>query len=207
MTITDSIKRQPTQLDYASPTQFKFSINKLPKVEYFCTEVNIPSLQMSNATQVTPLRDIPLPGTKLDFGDLVLTFMVDEKLENYEEVFGWLRGLGFPEDHNDYGVLVNAGRDRFPTAGKGNINKNAGREGSAIPQGPILSDATLTILSAKNNPIKEVRFKDIFPVSITGVNYSQQASDVQYLTSSVSFKYQTYTFAEPGKDPKVNFTA
>ena len=76
---------------------------------------------------------------------------------------------------------------------------NAGREGTAAPQGGILSDATLTILSAKNNPIKEVRFRDIFPVSLTGVNYSQQAGDVQYLTSSVSFKYTTYSFAEPGK--------
>jgi|TARA_B110000305_G_C19443289_1_gene643255 hypothetical protein len=199
MTSTNAITRQPTQLDYASPTQFKFNITKLPKVEYFCTEVNIPSLQMTNATQVTPLRDIPLPGTKLDFGDLVLTFMIDEKLENYEEVFAWLRGLGFPEDHSDYSNLVKSGRDRFPTQGKGVQNANAGREGTATPQGGILSDATLTILSAKNNPIKEVRFRDIFPVSLTGVNYSQQAGDVQYLTSSVSFKYTTYSFAEPGK--------
>lgn len=207
MTSTNAITRQPTQLDYASPTQFKFNIIKLPKVEYFCTEVNIPSLQMTNATQVTPLRDIPLPGTKLDFGDLVLTFMIDEKLENYEEIFGWLRGLGFPEDHSDYANLLSSGRDRFPTQGKDRVNLNAGREGTAAPQGGILSDATLTILSAKNNPIKEVRFKDIFPVSLTGVSYSQQASDVQYLTSSVSFKYMTYSFAEPGKDPKVNFSS
>lgn len=206
MTSTNAITRQPTQLDYASPTQFKFNIIKLPKVEYFCTEVNIPSLQMTNATQVTPLRDIPLPGTKLDFGDLVLTFMIDEKLENYEEIFGWLRGLGFPEDHSDYANLLSSGRDRFPTQGKDRVNPNAGREGSAAPQGGILSDATLTILSAKNNPIKEVRFKDIFPVSLTGVSYSQQASDVQYLTSSVSFKYTTYSFAEPGK-PSTLYTS
>ena len=36
--------RQPTKLDYASPTQFKFGIAKLPKVEYFCTSVNIPGI-------------------------------------------------------------------------------------------------------------------------------------------------------------------
>ena len=99
MTTTNAISRQPTQLDYASPTQFKFSITKLPKVEYFCTEVNIPSLQISNATQVTSLRDIPLPGTKLDFGDLSLTYMVDEKFENFEEIYGWVRGLGLSLIH------------------------------------------------------------------------------------------------------------
>ena len=35
MTTTNSLTRQPTKLDYASPTQFKFSILKLPKVEFF----------------------------------------------------------------------------------------------------------------------------------------------------------------------------
>ena len=81
----------------------------------------------------------------------------------------------------------------------GNLSRNAGREGTAQPQGAILSDATLSILSAKNNVIKEVRFTDIFPVGITGANFTQQASDVQYLTSTVTFKYAYYEFAEPGK--------
>ena len=62
-----------------------------------------------------------------------------------------------------------------------------------------MSDATLSILSAKNNVIKEVRFRDVFPISVSGVGFSTQASDVQYLTSSVTFKYLMYDFAEPGK--------
>jgi hypothetical protein len=192
MTTTDSITRQPTQLDYASPAQFKFKITKLPKVEYFCTEVNIPSLQMSNATQVTNLRDIPLPGTKLDFGDLQVTFMVDEKFENYEEIYGWIRGLGFPVDHKDYSTLNAAGRDRFPVQGKESTT-------AAIPAGGTLSDATLSILSAKNNVIKEVRFTDIFPTAISGVGFSQQATDINYISSTVTFKYSYYEFAEVGK--------
>ena len=56
----DSIARRPTEMDYASPSQFKFSLTKLPKVEYFCTEVNIPGLQLGSATQLTSLRDIHL---------------------------------------------------------------------------------------------------------------------------------------------------
>ena len=48
MTVTNSLTRQPTKLDYASPTQFKFSILKLPKVEYFCTSVNIPGIELSS---------------------------------------------------------------------------------------------------------------------------------------------------------------
>ena len=48
MTVTNSLTRQPTKLDYASPTQFKFSILKLPKVEYFCTSVNIPGINLGD---------------------------------------------------------------------------------------------------------------------------------------------------------------
>lgn len=201
MTTINSISRQPTQQDYASPSQFKFSIAKLPKVEFFCTEVNIPGINLGNATQLTTLRDIPLPGTKLEFGDLSLTFLVDEKFDNYEEIYTWLRSLGFPADHTEYANLVEAGRDRFPTQGKelSGVSKFAGREGTAVNVGATLSDATLSILSAKNNVIKEVRFTDIFPTGLSGVGFSTQATDVQYLTSTVNFKYTLYDFAEPGK--------
>ena len=201
MTTINSISRQPTQQDYASPSQFKFSIAKLPKVEFFCTEVNIPGINLGNATQLTTLRDIPLPGTKLEFGDLSLTFLVDEKFDNFEEIYTWLRSLGFPADHTEYANLVEAGRDRFPTQGKelSGVSKFAGREGTAVNVGATLSDATLSILSAKNNVIKEVRFTDIFPTGLSGVGFSTQATDVQYLTSTVAFKYTLYDFAEPGK--------
>ena len=199
MTTINSISRQPTQQDYASPSQFKFSIAKLPKVEFFCTEVNIPGINLGNATQLTTLRDIPLPGTKLEFGDLSLTFLVDEKFDNYEEIYTWLRSLGFPADHSEYANLVEAGRDRFPSQGKDNVSLSAGREGTAVNVGATLSDATLSILSAKNNVIKEVRFTDIFPTGLSGVGFSTQATDVQYLTSTVNFKYTLYDFAEPGK--------
>ena len=201
MTTINSITRQPTQQDYASPSQFKFSIAKLPKVEFFCTEVNIPGINLGNATQLTTLRDIPLPGTKLEFGDLSLTFLVDEKFDNFEEIYTWLRSLGFPADHTEYANLVEAGRDRFPTQGKelSGVSKFAGREGTAVNVGATLSDATLSILSAKNNVIKEVRFTDIFPTGLSGVGFSTQATDVQYLTSTVNFKYTLYDFVEPGK--------
>ena len=61
MTTVNSYSRQPTSFDYASPTQFKFQITKLPKVEYFCTSVNLPALALSEVRQPTPFVDVPLP--------------------------------------------------------------------------------------------------------------------------------------------------
>ena len=185
MTTISSQARQPTKQDYADPTKFKFSIVKLPKVEYFCTQVNLPGVSIAdNYTQPTPFRDIPLPGEKLRYEQLSVTFLVDENLENYQEIHGWLRGIGFPGGHAEFKTLLAGGSDRFPTS-----------KGKTPNQGGIFSDATLNILTSKNNPNIEVRFRDIYPISLSGLDYNQQATDINYLTCAVTFQYKIYEFA------------
>ena len=187
MTTTNTYSRQPSKQDYADPTKFKFSIIKLPKVEYFCTQVNLPGISISdNYSQPTPFRDIPLPGEKLRYEPLSVTFLVDENLENYQEIHGWLRGLGFPGGHEEFKTLLAGGSDRFPTS------KNKGKSPN---QGGIFSDATLNILTSKNNPVTEVRFNDCFPISLSSLQYNQQATDTDYLTATVTFEYKLYDFA------------
>ena len=199
MTITNAYSRQPTKFDYASPTQFKFQLLKLPKVEYFCTSVNIPGVTLSNVDIATPLKSIPVPGTILNYGDLEMSFLVDENLENYREIHGWLTGLGFPRDHKQAKTLVDAAKDRFPTGGKSDAITDAGKvTGSPMPLGPVFSDATLNVLTSKNTANIEVRFSDMFPVALSGLNFNQQANDVDYLSASVTMKYKIYEFATKG---------
>ena len=199
MTITNAYSRQPTKFDYASPTQFKFQLLKLPKVEYFCTSVNIPGVTLSNVDIATPLKSIPVPGTILNYGDLEMSFLVDENLENYREIHGWLTGLGFPRDHKQAKTLVDAAKDRFPTGGKSEAITDAGKvTGSPMPLGPVFSDATLNVLTSKNTANIEVRFSDMFPVSLSALNFNQQAADVDYLSASVTMKYKIYEFATKG---------
>jgi len=199
MTTTNSLSRQPTKLDYASPTQFKFSIIKLPKVEYFCTAVNVPGITLGGTmVQPSPLKDIPIPGEKLTYEPLQMTFLVDENLENFQEIHGWLVGLGFPRDHSEFRDLVSSGNDRFPAKNQ-SISNEIGKVKYGSPNvGGTYSDATLTILSSKNNSELEVRFRNMFPTGLTGLQYNQQAADVDYLTATVSFEYEIYDFATTG---------
>ena len=199
MTTINSLSRQPTKLDYASPTQFKFSIIKLPKVEYFCTAVNVPGITLGGTiVQPSPLKDIPIPGEKLTYEPLQMTFLVDENLENFQEIHGWLVGLGFPRDHSEFRDLVSSGNDRFPAKNQ-SISNEIGKVKYGSPNvGGTYSDATLTILSSKNNSELEVRFRNMFPTGLTGLQYNQQAADVDYLTATVSFEYEIYDFATTG---------
>ena len=196
MTTTNAYDRQPTKFDYASPTQFKFQLTKLPKVEYFTTACNIPGISLGTTLQPTPLVDIPLPGDTLTFSDLEITFLVDENLENYREIHGWMYGIGFPKSRTQFAELVSANKDRFPTSGKDSLVTDAGKvKYGATPLGPIFSDATLNVLSSKNNTVIEVRFADVFPTSLSGLSFNQQADDVNYLSATVTFKYKIYEFA------------
>ena len=56
----------------------------------------------------------------------------------------------------------------------------------------MFSDATLTVLSNKNNPIVEARFKDMYPVSLGALEFNQQSTDVEYMTVQADFTYQIY---------------
>ena len=198
MTIVNSLSRQPTSLDYASPTQFKFQIQKLPKVEYFCTSVNLPAVSISEVKQPTPFVDVPLPGTTLSYETLNMTFLVDENLENLQEIHGWIRGLGFPESYSEYAGGLDAGVDRSPSS-RGSVSTEPGKVKFGAPsQQAYFSDATLIVLTSKNNPIKEIRFRDVYPVNIGELQYDQQATDVQYLTATVTFNYRGYDFASVG---------
>ena len=189
-TETSPLNRQPTALDYSSPTQFRFLINQLPKVQYFTTEANIPGITLGEGTFATPLKDLPLLGDKLTYDDLTITFIVDENLENYIEMHTWLTGIGFPKDRSQFKDFRST-TSNMSTKTRGESN-DIGDVRATTPELAMTSDAVMTILTNKNNPVVECRFKDVFPTSLNGLTYSQNQTDVEYLTAEVNFKYQIY---------------
>ena len=71
-------------------------------------------------------------------------------------------------------------------------SKDIGDVRASTPELAMFSDATMTILTNKNNPVVECRFADVFPTSLSSLTYSQNQTDVEYLTASVTFKYKIY---------------
>ena len=189
-TPTSPIGRQPTKLDYSSPTQFRFLINQLPKVEYFTTEANVPGISTGDGVFNTPFKDINLLPDKLAYEDLTISFIVDENLENYIEIHNWLTSIGFPSDRKQFAEFRST-TSNMSTTTRGE-SKDIGDVRASTPELAMTSDATLTILTNKNNPVVECRFRDVFPTTLSGLTYSQNQTDVEYLTASVNFKYTIY---------------
>jgi len=189
-TETSPLNRQPTALDYTSPTQFRFLINQLPKVQYFTTEANLPGITLDELELGSPLKDLPLLGSKLTYDALTITFIVDENLENYTEMHTWLTAIGFPKDRKQFRDFRST-TSNVSTATRGE-SKDIGDVKAPTPEISMSSDAVLTILTNKNNPVVECRFADVFPTSLSGLTYSQNQTDVEYLTATVNFKYKLY---------------
>ncbi len=189
-TSTSPLNRQPTKLDYSSPTQFRFIINQLPKVEYFTVAGNIPGITLDEIDLGTPLKNIPLMGNKLTYEDLTITFIVDEDLQNYIEMHTWLTSIGFPKDRSQFRDFRSA-TSNVASATRGE-STDIGDVKPSTPERAMYSDAVMTVLTNKNNPVVECRFADVFPTSLSGLTYSQNQTDVDYLTADVNFKYQIY---------------
>jgi len=195
MTTTNVNTREPSVLDYASPVQFRFKCSKLPTVEFFCQSANIPGISIGSASMPTGLKDIPIPGEKVSYQDLAISFLVDENLNNYKEIHDWIIALGFPQNHTQFADLQAAGADRYPGTTSGAIVPETN---IAVPlaEGGTYSDATLTVLNSKNIAVTEIRFNNIFPTSLGSLSYDVQASDVNYLQASVDFSYMYYDIVQ-----------
>ena len=192
VTATSPLSRQPTKLDYASPTQFRFGINQLPKVEFFTTSANLPGITAGVATLPTPFKDIPTMGEKLEYENLSISFIVDEYLENYISLHNWMLGIGFPKERKQFRTF----RDVTSNVGEGARTEPSVEIGqiddSSTTDRFMYSDAFLMLLSNKNNPIVEVRFQNIFPIALSALDFTQTATDVEYIIATAEFAYQIY---------------
>jgi len=188
-----TVQTQPDKLDYASPTQFRFGIHQLPKVEFFAVSAAIPAIALSDVVIPTPFKSIPMMGDQLTFDNLSVSFIVDEHLENYLSIHEWLTAIGFPKNRKQFSEFkTNISNTPSTARSAASTSTDIGDVKAASPNNALFSDATLTILSNKNNPIVNVFFRDLYPVAMTALDYNQQATDVEYITASIDFAYQIY---------------
>lgn len=165
-----------------SPVGFKLTLNTKRKIDFFSNTATIPALTLGTVLQTTPLRNLDVPGDELLYDDFQIEFLVDEDLVNYMVVHNWLTGLGFPESYQEFKTLTTD-----PEQQKDDKLQYV--------------DGSLHILNSNLRDIAVVKFQDLFPVSLTGLEFRATDDDINYFTASATFKYMMYNILDVNGDP------
>lgn len=162
--------------NFLSGIGFQFSLKKLPGVSFYCQSANVPSQNLAVATQATRFNTLPEPGDEVNYDDLTIRFLVDENLTNYRSIHNWIRYLGHPESASDW---------------------NTYGDGDSYEEKQY-SDGVLFILDSNFNKKFRIYFKDLFPVSLSGLNFDSGYTDTEYFAVDATFKFSIFEIEEVG---------
>ena len=171
--MTSVFASQIQNRNFLAPVGFKFTLAKFPKVDFFSNSARIPELNLELTRQPSYLKNIDVPGERLTYGDFTLRFLVDENMENYQSIYDWLTGLGFPETTKEFAEII---KDK---------------DGQRDPK-EAFCDGTLRILNSNYRDVAKVKFNDLFPISLTSLEFDATNTDVQFFTAEATFKYTLY---------------
>ena len=169
------ISSNPTNQNLAQPSKFLLSFDRLPNLTFFCTKVNLPGVTLGEAVQNNPLVDVPVAGDKIVYDSFDVTFLIDEELLAWTTVLDWIKGLGFPETTDQYKNL--------PLQQKLQLGTNR----------PQYSDAIVTIYTNKNNPVLQMKFVDLFPTNVSGLQFDVSQSSHNVMTAMATFRFANYS--------------
>jgi hypothetical protein len=158
-----AIENTPTNPNFLSPLNFKFSIKRAPHINFFIQKVSIPSINLPSYESPNPFVKIPEPGDHINYGDLEITFRVDEELKNWLEIQNWMRSNTNVEDFEEIQ----------------DANK-------------WTSNATLLILNSAKNLKISVAFSNLFPISLSPIDFSSTIVDPEPFQASCTFSYRSY---------------
>ena len=166
-------KEQPKNRNFLNPIGYLLKLEKFEGVDFFCQTANVPDVTMPTTEVASPFRNLPIiPGGGVTFGDFSVRFIVDEDLVNYNAVHKWIRDVG-----------------------------NADQMARTTPEKDILTNGQLHIVTSQYNPAFIVEFLDIFPVSLSGLQFDATITDVEYITAEVTFKHQQFFLRDKSMQP------
>lgn len=90
--------QQPNR-NYLTPIGFELDLEIFPNVDFYCQSVNFPDISVPVTEVPTMWRTFPIiAGGGVSYGDLQVSFIIDEEMENYANIFNWIRDNGQSED-------------------------------------------------------------------------------------------------------------
>ena len=163
-------EQQPTNLNQLNVVSFDVSFSRQPAVQYFCQRISLPSVVLGETNEPSPFMNLPLEGDTLTYEALTLSFIVDEDLTNYTEVYNWLTALGFPREYSQFAAL------KEPSAASKLLSK--------------YSDLTIILHTNKSNPNYRIRFTDCFPTSLSSIQFDSTPTGMEPIVVDATFNFR-----------------
>lgn len=157
--------------NYLSTGGFDITIPRLPNVEFFSQKIVLPGVDASPIERSGPLSTVFDTADRLRYTDFDLSFIIDENMNNYLEIFNWMQGITAPETTAQYKALAES---------------NDG----------ITSDVTVLILNSHKNANVSVTFLNAFPVGLTPISLEMNNTDVTYAEGTVTFRYDRFNIQQ-----------
>ena len=86
-----SLTEQPKNINPLADVQFKFDVAALPNTSFFIQTVNLPGVTLEGAPMAVPqLQNLTRHTGVITYETLSVTFMIDEYLKNWQEIFEWM---------------------------------------------------------------------------------------------------------------------
>ena len=157
----------PSTSNLLTGNQFKLNVSRIPILSEYVIGVNVPSVEFVSTDLKTSFGvNIPTSSGKYIFEDMTVSFLIDEKLESWREIYEWLIRLGPLNDASEQ-IMYN------------DCNVST-------------TTAELLILNSAYKPSWKYRFYNMFPISLTGFSFTTTAADTIQLSSAVTFRYSYY---------------
>ena len=163
-----------------SKSNFRLLIDKIPTVEYYVQSANIPGMTFSEAIQAAGVGlDAYFPGDKVVFDALSVSFLVDEDLENFKEIYDWINSIVPISDPTAYKNYTETSQTDLGLLSKIEQDLNQ------------YSDITLVVNTNKNIPNRFIRFHDCFPLSVSSIEL-QSGAEQEPVVCTVGFRFSYY---------------
>jgi hypothetical protein len=88
---------KPSNTALVQPTKYLLTFPEVSDTIYFCQKANLPGVQLGMAEQQTPNLDLYHSGTKLTYNTLDISFLVNEDLTAWTQIYKWMIDLSSVE--------------------------------------------------------------------------------------------------------------
>ena len=164
--LTDS---QPTNLNQLNVVSFDISFSRLPNVQYFCQRISLPTVVLGETHEASPFMNTALEGDTLTYEAMSLSFVLDEDLQNYIEIYNWMTALGFPREYAQFAAL---------------------KQESSGSQDTKYSDLDIILHTNKSNPNYRVKFTDVFPTSLSSIMFDSTPTGMDPIAVDATFNFR-----------------